>query len=163
MLAGLELDFILCFPGYYIFTGEILTIPRYGLWSYHHGAPEAYRGAPPGVWEVYDGAPTSGAMLQRLTETLDAGVVLHKRSFPTIQTSWRRNQLQLYAHSLTWCADVCRRILAGDTAFLEAPPVASNAPIRTAPSDRQALRLLWVQARNRWRARGTGNRAPADD
>jgi hypothetical protein len=152
-LARLRLDFVLAFLGYHVLRGGILTVPRYGVWSYHHGDPEAYRGAPPGLWEVHDGAPTSGAMLQRLTEALDAGVVLRCERVATIQTSWRRNRSQLYARSVPWAAETCRRILAGDTAFLSAPPVASRAPVRTAPGDLQAARLLWMQWRNRWRAR----------
>src|SRR5207237_4116925 len=43
-----------------------------------HGDAEGNRGAPPGFWEVMTGEPTTGAMLQVLTEELDDGRVLYR-------------------------------------------------------------------------------------
>lgn len=62
---------------------EILTASKYGVWSYHHGDGDYYRGGPSHVWELYEGNPISGAMLQVLTEELDAGKVLRKVLFAT--------------------------------------------------------------------------------
>ena len=38
---------------------------------------------PPGFWEIHNGDPVTGVILQRLTETLDGGVVLHAGWFKT--------------------------------------------------------------------------------
>ena len=46
-----EVD-ILVRIGFRILKGEILTIARYGVWSYHHGDNKKNRGGPPGFWET---------------------------------------------------------------------------------------------------------------
>ena len=48
--------------------------------GFHRGSKRANRGGPPGFWEVMDGEPVTGAVLQVLSEDLDAGLVL-ARSF----------------------------------------------------------------------------------
>ena len=87
-----NIDVLLRF-GFNILKGGILTAARYGVWSYHHGDNEFYRGGPPHFWELCEGAPLSGVMLQVLTEELDAGIVLCKSLFatePTISVSVNR-------------------------------------------------------------------------
>ena len=76
-IKGHNLDFILRFA-FGIIRGDILESARYGVWSFHHGDERKYRGSPPGFWEVYQGDPVVGAILQRLTARLDAGVVLQR-------------------------------------------------------------------------------------
>mgnify|MGYP002778856229 FL=1 len=48
-IRGYNLDFVLRFA-YNIIRGEILQVPRYGVWSFHHDDEEYYRGAPPCFW-----------------------------------------------------------------------------------------------------------------
>ena len=87
-----KLDVLLRF-GFNILHGEILTSARYGVWSYHHGDNEFYRGGPPHFWELYEKAPLSGVILQVLTEELDGGLVLCKSLFatqPTVMVSRNR-------------------------------------------------------------------------
>ena len=87
-----NLDVLLRF-GFNILHGEILTSARYGVWSYHHGDNEFYRGGPPHFWELYEKAPLSGVILQVLTEELDGGLVLCKSLFatqPTVMVSKNR-------------------------------------------------------------------------
>ena len=45
-----DLDFILRFA-YGIIRGDILSAARHGVWSFHHGDEQAYRGSPPAFWE----------------------------------------------------------------------------------------------------------------
>ena len=63
--------------GFRILRGGILTAAPHGVWSYHHGDNDRYRGGPPGFWEVMEGTPVTGTILQRLTEALDDGQVLY--------------------------------------------------------------------------------------
>lgn len=84
-VRALDLDVLVRF-GFNILRGEILDVPRYGVWSWHHGDPDAYRGGPAHYWELVEGNPVSGAMLQVLTEELDGGLVLAKALFPTTPT-----------------------------------------------------------------------------
>ena len=81
-IRGMKLDVLIRF-GFNILRGEILEAARYGVWSYHHGDNEFYRGGPPCFWELVEGNPVTGAMLQVLTEDLDAGRVLTKGWFRT--------------------------------------------------------------------------------
>ena len=67
-----NLDVALCF-GFRILKGEALQIARHGVWSFHHGDNLVNRGGPAGFWEVMDGLPVTGSVLQVLTEDLDNG------------------------------------------------------------------------------------------
>jgi hypothetical protein len=91
-----KLDVILRF-GFNILRGEILSVPRYGIWSYHHGDNAYYRGGPAYFWEIYERHPLSGVILQVLSEELDAGQVLCKANLETQQgVSTVRNRVQPY-------------------------------------------------------------------
>lgn len=81
-----DLDVFLRF-GFNILSGDILTVARYGVWSYHHGDNDFYRGGPPHFWELTEKSPLSGVILQVLTEELDGGLVLCKSLFNTEQTT----------------------------------------------------------------------------
>ena len=97
-----QLDVLLRF-GFNILRGEILGAARFGVWSYHHGDGDYYRGGPSCFWEVYEGNPLTGTMLQVLTEDLDAGVVLQKGVFATYPGLSRANNcLQPYWGAATF-------------------------------------------------------------
>jgi hypothetical protein len=147
-IRGHDLDFILRFS-YGIIRGEVLSAARHGVWSYHHDDEEKYRGGPPAFWEIHNGDPVTGALLQRLTDRLDGGVVLKKISVPTIGTSYARNLqniLQSSTHMVRW---VCLDILAGRASYLDGPPSPSAAPIFRAPTDRQMIRF-WFRLAWNW-------------
>ena len=98
-LRELNLDVLIRF-GFNILKGDVLTCARYGIWSYHHGDNDEYRGTPPHLWEVIEGNPVSGVILQRLGEKLDAGVVLQKGLFKTSSAvSVAKNRFGPY-----WCS-----------------------------------------------------------
>ena len=64
--------------GFRIIRGEILSSAKHGVWSFHHADNREYRGAPPGFWEMYEGNPVTGSILQVLTESLDGGRVIYR-------------------------------------------------------------------------------------
>jgi len=70
--------------GFRILRGDALRIAKHGVWSYHHGDNLVNRGGPPGFWEVMEGSPISGAVLQVLSEDLDNGQVIDR--------SWTRTR-----------------------------------------------------------------------
>ncbi len=95
-----KLDVLLRF-GFNILRGDILQAAQYGVWSFHHGDPDFYRGGPAHFWEMYERNPLSGAVLQILTEDLDAGRMLGKTLFATAPGfSLRYNRLQPYYGSM---------------------------------------------------------------
>jgi hypothetical protein len=77
-----KLDVALRF-GFRILKGRALTIASHGVWSYHHADDLVNRGGPPGFWEVIQNEPTTGVMLQILTEELDNGRVIYRSMSPT--------------------------------------------------------------------------------
>lgn len=146
-IRGHRLDFILRF-GFNIIRGDILHAARYGVWSYHHGDERVFRGGPPGFWEMYRGEPTTGAILQRLTERLDGGVVLHRGRFATWRGSWSGGLDHFFRASSDWCARVCAEIRAGNTAVVDGAPTPSTAPILRAPSNAQFAKFAVGIARH---------------
>src|SRR5882672_9849502 len=96
IIRAKDLDVLIRF-GFNILKGDILKAARYGVWSYHHGDNEFYRGGPAHFWELREGAPLSGVILQVMTEELDSGLVLCKSLFATKQTvSVPRNRFAPY-------------------------------------------------------------------
>lgn len=126
--------------GFGILSGAVLTQPRLGVWSFHHGDPAEFRGMPPGVWEIIRRAPTTGAIVQRLSETLDGGQVLAMARLPTRAGSYTRQLSDLLMGSaplLAQAAQRCRRD--------SAPPAIEHGtlgPIYRKPTTLDTLRLL---------------------
>jgi hypothetical protein len=113
-LREVGLDVALRF-GFRILKGEVLEVARHGVWSFHHGDHRVNRGGPAGFWEVAEGHPVTGAILQRLTEELDGGVVLGRSLSRTEPFSHNRNRANYYwqaAHLLL--AAVRRLARCGD-------------------------------------------------
>lgn len=91
-----DLDVALCF-GFRILKGEALNIARHGVWSFHHGDNLVNRGGPAGFWEVVEGTPVTGSVLQILTEDLDNGCVIYRSWSPTADRfSVKANRNNLY-------------------------------------------------------------------
>ncbi len=93
-LKEYNLDVLLRF-GFNILRGDVLRAARYGIWSFHHDDNDHYRGGPACFWEMAEHNPLTGAMLQVLTEELDAGRALIKGLFATARgISLTQNRLQ---------------------------------------------------------------------
>ena len=154
-IRAYDLDFILRF-GFGIIRGEILSVPRYGVWSFHHDDEEKYRGGPPCFWEIYNGDDVTGAILQRLTDRLDGGIALKKGFFRTLKDSYARNIDQAYYESAKWPAQVGVDIRNDNADYLNAPPSQTKAPVYHVPNNPQMLSFAIKILRNRlastWKA-----------
>lgn len=83
--------------GFNIIHGPMLSAARHGMWSFHHGDNDVYRGGPAHFWELVEHSPESGVLLQVLSEELDAGVVLSKAVVATAPgLSLLRNRVNPY-------------------------------------------------------------------
>lgn len=140
-IQGYDLDFILRFA-YGIIRGDILDAARYGVWSFHHGDEQEYRGSPPAFWEVANAAPVTGVLLQRLTDRLDGGIVLRKGWFPTAHHSYVANTDRVHFGGVDFPARVCRDILRGHDDYLTAPPSSTSAPVYLKPDDTTTARVV---------------------
>ena len=81
-----------------ILRGKILDISEYGVVSFHHGDNRTNRGGPSGFWEVLNGEPSSGFIIQKLNQELDGGEVLFRGNLMSSNT-WLANNAQLLAKS----------------------------------------------------------------
>ncbi len=111
-IKALKPHFILRF-GFGILKGEILDIPEYGVWSYHHGDEENYRGAPPGFWEIYNNENANASILQIISDKLDAGKIIQKSWFKTINHSWSFHLNRLLFETSKMPLQSCRDIVNG--------------------------------------------------
>lgn len=152
-IRQLDLDVLLRFA-FGILSGGILDAARFGVWSFHHGDERRYRGRPPGFWEVQESQTTAGSILQRLTERLDGGVVLHRGRFRVTAHSYLRTRDEMLLGSAVWPSVVARQILQGDYASLSGHPSNTDVPVRRNPGNATmlifALRSVWLFAKNQW-------------
>lgn len=96
-ISKCELDCIIrCGSG--ILRGSILDIAKFGVISFHHGDNRVNRGGPSGFWEVLNGEPTSGFIIQKLNQELDGGLVLFRGNLMTA-ARWFINNAQLLEKS----------------------------------------------------------------
>jgi hypothetical protein len=100
-LLGHRLDVALRF-GFRVLKGRALDIAKYGVWSYHHGDNLTHRGGPPGFWEVMEGSPVTGSILQTLNEDLYDGRVIYRSYSHTDRRSVWRNKRNYYWKSSTF-------------------------------------------------------------
>ncbi len=148
VLRSLQLDVLVNFTNH-ILRGAILSIPKYGVWSYHHGDPREFRGYPPVFWEIYHDAPTTGAILQKLEHRLDDGVVLRKTTFPTIRHSYYRQRETLFSISIPWLAEVARDAAAGMLPAMDKLEEDPVGPIYTKSTHSEFFRFLAILLRNK--------------
>lgn len=136
--------------GFGIITGDVLTRPEHGVLSFHHGDPRAYRGGPPGFWEFLHGREFAGMMLQRLSETLDAGdVIVYDEVDIADAHTWREVQRRQYRASEGFLARAIENIEDPDF-----EPLALEAgPVRTAPGWANYLRYFAKNTTGRLRSR----------
>ena len=108
-----DLDVAVCF-GFRILKGEALKIARHGVWSFHHGDNLVNRGGPAGFWEVMEGLPVTGSILQILTEDLDNGRVIYRSWSPTAdRLSVKANRNNLYWKSAAFVIRKLRELADG--------------------------------------------------
>lgn len=160
-IRSYELDFILRFALGTV-RGDILNAARYGVWSFHHGDESKFRGGPPAFWEIYYNEPTTGAILQQLTQRLDGGTVLQKGCVRTRSWSYAANLNAIVWAAAHMPARVCRDILNGCAQYLDASSTCTRGPIFHAPSDFQMLRFL-LKTSTAWVKRQVEGLLLADD
>ena len=142
-IAQYKPDLLLRF-GFGILSGDILSLPRYGVWSLHHGDNDHYRGGPPGFWEWFGKVPITGAVLQCLTEELDGGKCLAKTYTKTDYTSFSRNQAMIFSKGIDLMADAVIKLAnTGKQEISHEAPLMYSSPIYKDPGFSDSLRSLW--------------------
>jgi hypothetical protein len=142
-IKSFNLDFILRF-GFGIIKGEILESAKYGVWSYHHGDENRFRGAPYCFWEIYYNEYTTGTILQKLNHSLDAGIVLKRGTFKTNNTSLNKNMELSLKESSIWPYQVCIDIINNKASYIHDVRSSTKAPIYRNPLNYQMLVFIII-------------------
>lgn len=145
-IRSYNLDFILRF-GFNIIRGDILSVAKYGIWSFHHDDERKYRGGPPCFWEIYFKDHVTASILQRLTEKLDNGIILKKGYLRTVKNSYSQNLNQMLKVSSSWPVMVADEILRNGYNYEHSEE--SYAPVFKVPGNAKMivflLRLWWYK------------------
>lgn len=139
-IKSYDLDFIIRF-GFNIIRGEILNSANYGVWSFHHDDETKFRGSPPSFWEVYYNEPTTGAILQRLTDTLDGGIILYKGEIKT-SVSYAKNINNNLIQVISWPTIISKSIISGDTDKFFKKASKTDSKIFYAPTNFEFIKFL---------------------
>lgn len=127
--------------GFGILTGKILDVPTFGIWSFHHGDAQKYRGAPPGFWEIANRDPVTGVILQRLTERLDGGVIINRAWLKTL-SSYPSNLDRIFLATTHLLANAVRELVAYPNILNGRAPCVTEAPIYLYPRNAQMISFL---------------------
>jgi folate-dependent phosphoribosylglycinamide formyltransferase PurN len=152
-IAGLAPDLLVLVGGFGIVKEPLLTLAPGGILSYHHGDMRAYRGQPPGFWELCHGEPSMGVTVQRLAAGIDCGTPIVERRFAIRPTDTPRSLTRrIYAGSADMMLAAVERLEAGE----RGEPLAELGRVYTLPNLRE-----WLTCRLRVLRRATAARAAA--
>lgn len=125
-------------------AGSALGIARYGIWSYRHGDHDLTRERAAGCWEVLDGDPITGSVLEVLNEELDRGRMLYRSFARTDSRSVRRNRNNYFSTASSFVVRKLRDLYEDGPAALPLDREDDRRPpvVRKAPTNAQMVRGL---------------------
>lgn len=92
--------------------------------SWHHGDPDRYRGRPAGFWEMAEGSPVIGQIVQAIGNRLDAGRIAAYAETKVHAHSYRATLIEAYRHSPAIINEAIRNARAG--IWLDKPCTGRN-------------------------------------
>lgn len=137
-IAQHRLDVALCF-GFHPLQGRVLEIARHGVWSFHHGDHRENRGSSAATWEVLEGNPITGAVLQVPTEGPGGGKILGRVIIATHPRSAHRNRSELYERAWPMLPRLLERLQATGQLAVEPAPLSYDRRLHQTPGNTQAL------------------------
>lgn len=117
-IKSYNIDVFLRF-GFRILKGDILTIAKYGVWSYHHGDNTINRGMPAGTWEFLEKWPATGSILQILSDELDGGQLLYRSQSATNTSYLNENRNNYYWKSTAFVPRMLKKLYEDRDNFIE--------------------------------------------
>jgi hypothetical protein len=120
---------------------------RYGVWSYHHGDNLVNRGGPNSFWEVMQGDPVTGSVLQILTEDLDNGKVIYRSYSATNRYSLSLSRNAHYWKSAAFIQRRLRDLYEFGPSTLDQDPYAAqytpySGRLNRRPTNLESIPLL---------------------
>src|SRR5207245_6150448 len=132
--------------GFGALRADASAAARHGVWSLRHSADLSVPGVTPCIWSLFDGDLVTAAVLERVTDRRDGGIVLRSGFFRTALHSLRQNIDEVCFGSASWPASVCRDIQLGHTDYLVGPESPARAFEKRSLSNIQTLRLRQADA-----------------
>lgn len=123
-----ELDFLLNLSTVHI-GGEIIKLPRLGVWSFQHSS-----NLPQYLWEIYNDEHVTFASLNQLSHQ---NILLKKGCFSTIKDSYKKNKMHITSIISEWPAMVCQDILNNHAAYMQQGSIAAPQPNFMKPTPKQ--------------------------
>lgn len=133
-----DLDFLLHF-GLNFICGDVLRIASFGVWAFHHGDIDKYRGLPPAFREIYLNDLVTGSVLYRCADDLDNYLPLRRGFFKTVNFSYGKNLEETLFQSSEWPAQVCKDIINGNTDYMHGSLHRSMSPVFGPPDSVQTI------------------------
>lgn len=97
--------------GFGIIKGDVLTRPKFGVLSFHHGDIRKYRGRAGGFWAYINEDDTAGVTLQQLNESLDGGkIAVYKSVDITDADTFKEVRNRIHDVSKEMLANAIRKI-----------------------------------------------------
>ena len=140
-IKSLNLDLVIRGNAPGIFKGEILNSAREGVISFHHGDNRWNRGLPPAFWEVYLRKPSTGFIIQILTEELDGGLVLFRGEVATCRT-FTENLVKILEESNPYLARIVLEYAMSGRLPLPEARIPFGGRLYTNPSFAQSIKYL---------------------
>ena len=137
-IRSLNLDLIIRGNVAGTFQGKILGAANKGVISLHHGDNRWHRGGPPAFWEVYFRKPSTGFVIELLTEGLDGRSVIFRGACLTCRSSVE-NISQIYSESNPYLAKLILEYAASSHLPSPEEPIPCGEPILALPSSWQSM------------------------
>jgi len=141
-IKNLDLDLIIRGNALGIFKGEIINVAKEGIISFHHGDNRWNRGGPPAFWEVFYKKPSTGFIIQKLTEELDGGHVLFRGNIDT-KRSYTENFINLYEKSHSYMSWLIINYIENKTFPKQETMTPFGGKLLIAPTFKQSLSYSW--------------------
>ncbi len=132
-------------------TGQIISMPRFGLWTFRFSDETRYAGNPPCFWEIYYGNKLTIASLLRLTDNPDKGIILRKGFFRTFLYSYKQNLAQCYSVCPYWPLQVCKDIVNDVYGYVDTPASLKPGQAHDLPCNIQMVIYMIRLIRNIFR------------
>jgi hypothetical protein len=135
--------------GFRNLMGDILTVSKFGIWSYYHDDDRVIRGEPSGFWEVFENHPITGSILQIISEDFNDSIILYRSFSATNKSSISYNKNIYYWKSLFFIPRKLKELyLLGEKEFFRINRSQENFininsnKIYTIPNNLEVLDLL---------------------
>ncbi|NJL54646.1 hypothetical protein HC928_05220 [bacterium] len=112
-LKSLEPDYLISAAYPQIFRTALLNVPKHGCINFHPSLLPQFRGAHPHFWAIATGAEETGVTAHFMTEDLDAGDIISRRTIPIDECYYSELYARIIQHTPEIVYDVERFLVDG--------------------------------------------------